>query len=153
MQSSKRVCGAKTRSGNPCQARPMPNGRCRMHGGKSPGAPTGNQNAFKHGKYSGWAKAMRALSNLKQWWLTSRRGHRFNEGCDSGTVHAIRLTALSAALPGCYDFTSQIECSSIGLTLNRQVQKNDFLPVLICGKWNRIFAGLLLCRISREYAQ
>jgi hypothetical protein len=29
----------------------MPNGRCRMHGGKSPGAPKGNQNAFKHGRY------------------------------------------------------------------------------------------------------
>lgn len=27
----------------------MPNGRCRMHGGKSPGAPKGNQNAYKHG--------------------------------------------------------------------------------------------------------
>jgi hypothetical protein len=27
----------------------MPNGRCRMHGGMSPGAPKGNKNAFKHG--------------------------------------------------------------------------------------------------------
>ena len=30
----------------------MPNGRCRIHGGPSPGAPKGNQNAFKHGRYS-----------------------------------------------------------------------------------------------------
>jgi uncharacterized protein YjcR len=30
----------------------MPNGRCRMHGGKSPGAPKGNRNAWKHGRYS-----------------------------------------------------------------------------------------------------
>lgn len=30
-------CGAKTRSGEPCRNRPMPNGRCRMHGGKSTG--------------------------------------------------------------------------------------------------------------------
>lgn len=30
------LCGAKTRSGQPCQNPPMPNGRCRMHGGKSP---------------------------------------------------------------------------------------------------------------------
>jgi uncharacterized protein YjcR len=29
-----------------------PNGRCRMHGGKSPGAPKGNKNALKHGGYS-----------------------------------------------------------------------------------------------------
>jgi hypothetical protein len=30
----------------------MPNGRCRLHGGKSPSAPEGNTNAFKHGRYS-----------------------------------------------------------------------------------------------------
>ena len=29
----------------------MPNGRCRMHGGLSPGAPKGNQHARKHGFY------------------------------------------------------------------------------------------------------
>lgn len=30
----------------------MANGRCRMHGGKAKGAPIGNRNAFKHGRYS-----------------------------------------------------------------------------------------------------
>lgn len=45
-------CGAKTRSGQPCKANAMPNGRCRKHGGKSTGAPSGNQNARKHGIYS-----------------------------------------------------------------------------------------------------
>jgi hypothetical protein len=30
----------------------MKNGRCRMHGGPSPGAPKGNRNAWKHGLYS-----------------------------------------------------------------------------------------------------
>lgn len=46
-------CGAKTRFGTPCNA-PAVQGklRCRMHGGNSPGAPKGNQNAFKHGRYS-----------------------------------------------------------------------------------------------------
>nr|WP_304412709.1 HGGxSTG domain-containing protein [Herminiimonas sp. CN] len=46
-------CGAKTRSGTPCKA-PAIKGkcRCRMHGGNSPGAPKGNQNAFKHGRYT-----------------------------------------------------------------------------------------------------
>lgn len=33
-------CGAKTRSGCPCQGAAMPNGRCRMHGGSSTGART-----------------------------------------------------------------------------------------------------------------
>ncbi len=45
-------CGAKTRKGTPCKSPAMPNGRCRMHGGKSPGPPKGNQNAFKHGYYT-----------------------------------------------------------------------------------------------------
>jgi hypothetical protein len=31
-------CRAQTRSGQPCQAPAMPNGRCRMHGGMSPGS-------------------------------------------------------------------------------------------------------------------
>ena len=30
----------------------MPNGRCRMHGEKFPGAPRGNKNALKHGRYT-----------------------------------------------------------------------------------------------------
>ena len=37
----------------------MPNGRCRMHGGLSPGAPKGNRNAFKHGRYTAEADARR----------------------------------------------------------------------------------------------
>ena len=45
-------CGARTRSGTPCQSPAMANGRCRMHGGKSPGAPRGNSNALRHGLYS-----------------------------------------------------------------------------------------------------
>ncbi|MGB8901097.1 MAG: HGGxSTG domain-containing protein [Methylocella sp.] len=35
-------CIARTWSGQPCQAPAMLNGRCRMHGGTSPGAPKGN---------------------------------------------------------------------------------------------------------------
>ena len=34
------ACGAKTRSGVPCRALAMRNGRCRMHGGASTGART-----------------------------------------------------------------------------------------------------------------
>jgi hypothetical protein len=37
----------------------MANGRCRMHGGPSPGAPRGNHNAFKHGRYTAKAIAHR----------------------------------------------------------------------------------------------
>jgi hypothetical protein len=47
-------CGAKTRSGKPCMS-PAASGkkRCRMHGGApGSGAPRGNKNALKHGRYT-----------------------------------------------------------------------------------------------------
>ena len=47
-------CGARTRSGSPCRS-PAVKGRrrCRMHGGATgSGAPAGNRNALKHGRYS-----------------------------------------------------------------------------------------------------
>jgi hypothetical protein len=37
----------------------MMNGRCRMHGGASPGAPKGNNHAFKHGRFTAEAIAER----------------------------------------------------------------------------------------------
>ena len=58
MHLSKR-CGARTRSGGGCRSAAMPNGRCRMHGGMSPGAPKGNKNAFKRGHYTAEAIASR----------------------------------------------------------------------------------------------
>jgi hypothetical protein len=38
------LCGARTRSGATCQCPAMPNGKCRIHGGLSPGAPRGKAN-------------------------------------------------------------------------------------------------------------
>jgi uncharacterized protein YjcR len=49
-----RRCGAKSRSGKPCRS-PAVGGkrRCRMHGGApGSGAPRGNKNALKHGRYT-----------------------------------------------------------------------------------------------------
>lgn len=46
-------CGAKCRSGEPCKNPSMKNGRCRMHGGKSTGAP------IKHGQRTKAALAQR----------------------------------------------------------------------------------------------
>ena len=58
-------CGAKTKTkmGRPCQSPAMTNGRCRMHGGKSPGAPKGNRNGWKHGYWSAEAIADRRALN------------------------------------------------------------------------------------------
>ncbi len=69
-----RRCGARTRRGAPCQSPAMPNGRCRMHGGVSPGAPKGNKNAFKHGFYTAQAiserrevaRLLRAIKGLTE---------------------------------------------------------------------------------------
>ena len=52
-------CGARTRAGSPCRSPAMTNGRCRLHGGLSPGAPKGNRNALKHGRYTAEALARR----------------------------------------------------------------------------------------------
>ena len=59
-------CGAKTRTGWPCQRVAGPKGRCRLHGGAAgSGAPKGNRNSLKHGRYAEAAiaerKAVRAL--------------------------------------------------------------------------------------------
>lgn len=53
---ARKRCGAKTRSGKPCRNGAMANGRCRMHGGKSTGAPPEkmrkNKNSMKHGLFA-----------------------------------------------------------------------------------------------------
>lgn len=54
-------CGAKTRSGGACRS-PAVHGkkRCRMHGSaQGSGAPKANQNARKHGLFTGEAIAER----------------------------------------------------------------------------------------------
>lgn len=44
------LCGAKTRSGEPCKRHPVPGStRCKLHGGKSPGAAKGNRYAARPG--------------------------------------------------------------------------------------------------------
>ena len=60
-------CAARTRSGRPCRSPPVGGKkRCRMHGGApGSGAPRGNRNALKHGRYTKAAKAdRRALRGL-----------------------------------------------------------------------------------------
>jgi hypothetical protein len=58
-------CGAKTRRGNACEAPAMPNGRCRLHGGKSTGPRTAEgfercrKANWKHGRYCKEALAER----------------------------------------------------------------------------------------------
>lgn len=64
--ASARRCLALTRSGGECQA-PAVKGRkrCRMHGGRNPGAPKGNRNAWKHGARSAELAALEAAIRRK----------------------------------------------------------------------------------------
>ena len=66
-----RRCLARTRSGSPCASPAMRNGRCRMHGGTSTGAPKGNKNAFKHGRYT--AEAVRRRRKVSELVRMARR--------------------------------------------------------------------------------
>lgn len=50
MKGKKKICGAKNRQGKPCQRSPMPNGRCKLHGGATPSGPESPH--FKHGRYA-----------------------------------------------------------------------------------------------------
>lgn len=54
-------CLAKTRLAGVCQSPAMKNGRCRMHGGKSTGAPCGEKHGrYKNGLYTKQRKMERA---------------------------------------------------------------------------------------------
>jgi hypothetical protein len=54
-------CGAKTRQKRLCQSPAMKNGRCYMHGGKSPGAPKGT----KHGRYTHGVHTQESISRRR----------------------------------------------------------------------------------------
>lgn len=57
------LCGAKNRRGLPCRCPAMRGKkRCRLHGGKSPGAPKGRGNGnYRHGGEAGEVKALRRM--------------------------------------------------------------------------------------------
>lgn len=49
-ETGKPICGAKTKSGTCCKIPPMPNGRCRIHGGSTPVGMVHHN--YTDGKYS-----------------------------------------------------------------------------------------------------
>ena len=61
------TCGARTRSGDPRDRAAEPGRRrCRLHGGApGSGAPRGNANARRHGRYSAQSREIRALGRLQ----------------------------------------------------------------------------------------
>src|SRR5947208_10755372 len=76
-------CRARIRTGTACGSPAMPNGRCRMHGGTSPGAPKGNKNALKiensndrqlidTAKVGMVRNFFDYLPNTAKWWLNKR---------------------------------------------------------------------------------
>lgn len=71
--NSQKRCGAKTRSKTTCMSPAMLNGRCRMHGGKSPGAPRG----FIHGKYKHGLYTIESKIELEQLKILNKEARRF----------------------------------------------------------------------------
>ncbi len=63
------ICGAKTRQGGKCQKSPMPNGRCHLHGGKTPKGVDSVH--WKHGRYSSYLPAhlQESIGELEQYSL------------------------------------------------------------------------------------
>jgi len=60
------LCGAHCRTtGKPCQAYSMPNGRCRMHGGKSTGRPV-STGMFTNEARSHRAKLRELIHSVKE---------------------------------------------------------------------------------------
>ncbi len=56
-------CGARTRNGEPCKGAAMANGRCRLHGGKTPCGPASPH--FKHGRYSKLLRDLRLAERFQ----------------------------------------------------------------------------------------
>ena len=52
-------CGARTRAGTPCKAPAMPNGRCRLHGGRS-------LSGAAHGRYRTGFYTKEAIAKRKE---------------------------------------------------------------------------------------
>jgi hypothetical protein len=76
-----------------------------MHGGKSPGAPKGNKNAFRHGRYSAAAIARRreigALLRVMNALVRSFRGEELNahqRTCAATTEAGVLLLAILAGV-------------------------------------------------------
>lgn len=57
--TDRKICGARNRQGKPCGLAPMPNGRCKFHGGMTPVGPASPH--FKHGRHSVLLKDIKGL--------------------------------------------------------------------------------------------
>jgi hypothetical protein len=78
MLESKR-CGALTRAGELCRAPAiLGKQRCRMHGGRSPGAPKGNRNAETHGLWRQTEELKWQSKRLEAEVLAELRGETFS---------------------------------------------------------------------------
>jgi len=57
-------CGAKTRRKTACLSPAMPNGRCRLHGGKSTGPKT--KEGLEHSRKANWKHGRRSAEAIRQ---------------------------------------------------------------------------------------
>jgi len=64
LRDARRTCGAKTRTGAPCLALAMVNGRCRNHGGLSTGPKTKKGWKRTRDGYRAWLKRRRTADDF-----------------------------------------------------------------------------------------
>jgi hypothetical protein len=81
------VCGARCRDGRACTQRPMANGRCKMHGGKTPGGIASPH--FRHGRYSKYVPR-----NLRGAYETARADEELVSLRDELALLTVRITQL-----------------------------------------------------------
>ena len=103
--NGKRICGAKTRKGTPCQRSPMSNGRCYLHGGASLSGIASPR--FKHGRYSKY--------------LPPHLKARYQEALDDGELLALRdeIAVVNARISEIMDQLSRSEGGQLWLALQQ----------------------------------
>jgi hypothetical protein len=76
-------CDGRTRNGSRCRSPAMPNGRCRMHGGVSPGTPKGNRECrqarplYRQGGPLAGTGSPRSFALCAPWRMPARSGSEF----------------------------------------------------------------------------
>ena len=107
-------CGAQTRRGTACQAPAMPNGRCRLHGGKSTGPRT----------VDGLERCRKA--NWKHGWYSQQSLAERRQVRELMRSSAQLLRELGSEAPGCI-----LGCSTGSLTLVKRFRPSTLPPATL----------------------
>jgi hypothetical protein len=92
------VCGAKCRNGRTCTQKPMPNGRCRLHGGKTPAGIASPH--WRHGRRSKYEKHL--PKEMRNGYLAALKGFLSALPIEIRTgIQCPRAVGARSSEPGC----------------------------------------------------